>query len=254
MAPFNTHFLIAEHVWSELDGPWSGDYGPFCFGCVAPDVDKMSITLTQKDTHFFDRTDDYELMVTHRSATFLERQNQLLRSRFINLSASEQAFVLGYLCHLAVDEVSKHLWRWEGTWNKFRYVSIGLAFAALDEQARQQTHDYPRLVEAICAITPPTVLTHVSPTDLKAMFDGVCHFARAVDTKAEYTALLEMFWQSSSAEKRQKTARFQTEIKAVREQIHYLQLNRLVTMSITHSLQRLQALINDQSVTAGYPF
>ena len=54
MAPFNTHFLIAEKLWPELDGPWQTYYGQFCFGCVAPDVDKLSSTLTQIDTHFFD--------------------------------------------------------------------------------------------------------------------------------------------------------------------------------------------------------
>ncbi|MDM8531798.1 zinc dependent phospholipase C family protein [Anaerolineales bacterium HSG25] len=255
MAPFNTHFLIAEHVWSDLNGPWQNEYGSFCFGCVAPDVDKISTTLTQKDTHFFDRSGDYELMVTHRSATFLAQQDQLLGGRFIDLSPSEQAFVLGYLCHLAVDEVSKHLWRREGTWDRFHDVSIGSAFAAIDEQARQMTQNYPRIVAEICAISPPTVLTHVSPADLTAMFDGICLFARATDTKAEYLALLKAFWHIATPKKRQqKTAQFQIEIKAAREQIHYLQLDRLVALSVNHSHQRLQALIKGKPVAVGYPF
>ena len=126
MAPFITHFLAAEKVWPEIKraASWPNVdstllYGHFCFGCVAPDIDKISATLTQKDTHFFDRTTAWDLMSTHRSATFVNRQADFLYRPFPHLTPAEQAFALGYLCHLCVDEVSKYLWR-ESTWRGWR--------------------------------------------------------------------------------------------------------------------------------------
>ena len=140
-------------------------YGRFCFGCVAPDVDKLSDTLTQKDTHFFDRTGDYDLMASHRTAAFLAQQKEFLCCPFDRLSPDQQAFVLGYLCHLAVDEVSKHLWRGQ-TWQSFKQIHPGVAFAALDELARQHIQNFPAVVNAVCAITVPDVIPRIPGVDL----------------------------------------------------------------------------------------
>ena len=54
MAPFNIHLLVAEKLWLELDGLWQHHWGQYYFGCLAPDVHKISGNLTQKDMHFFD--------------------------------------------------------------------------------------------------------------------------------------------------------------------------------------------------------
>ena len=98
MAPFITHFLAAEKIWPDIktNVSWSGSccsshYGQFCFGCVAPDIDKLSATLTQKDTHFFDRATDWDLMATHRSATFINEQANFLYRPFLEMTPPEQA-------------------------------------------------------------------------------------------------------------------------------------------------------------------
>ena len=67
MAPFNIHLLVAEKLWLELDGLWQHHWGQYYFGCLAPDVHKISGNLTQKDTHFFDSSSNSEYMATHRS-------------------------------------------------------------------------------------------------------------------------------------------------------------------------------------------
>jgi hypothetical protein len=145
---------VAEKIWPEvrakLSWPATGSrnhYGQFCFGCIAPDVDKASAMLTQKNTHFYDRTTDYDLMASHRSAAFLKHQAGFLGQPFADLHAEAQAFVLGYLCHLCVDEVSKHMWRRE-VWVQLKRVHPGATFAAIDEAAWQRIKNYPVIAQA----------------------------------------------------------------------------------------------------------
>jgi len=80
-------------------------YGTFLFGCLAPDVDKFCHGLEQSTTHFLAK-DEAGTWVWRRSQRFLEDQAQLLRAPFRALEAAEQAFVMGYLCHVATDEVT----------------------------------------------------------------------------------------------------------------------------------------------------
>jgi len=109
MAPFMTHLVVGERVWSRLE--WDGsrrghdDYGTFLFGCLAPDMDKLCNGLEQGTTHFLpkDEAGDY---AWQRSQRLLDHPAEYLRAPFGRLSASEQAFVLGYLCHVATDEIS----------------------------------------------------------------------------------------------------------------------------------------------------
>jgi hypothetical protein len=252
MAPFNTHFLVAEKLWPELNCPWLPYYGQFCFGCTAPDVDKVSKTLSQKDTHFFDRTDDYEWMASRRSAAFVERQASFLRRPFGELAAAEQAFSLGYLCHLCVDEVSKHMWRRE-TWAQFRARSAGPVFAALDELARQQIDDYPAIVRALCSVQVPDVIPCIRPADLEVLLRGVCVFARAKSTEAEFLALVDLFDRPTPDQRRQRRQALREDIDLARSQAGLFRLDVLVRTSLAHSRRRLAELVEGRPVQAGYP-
>jgi hypothetical protein len=252
MAPFNTHFLIAEKIWPHLTGPWQPYYGQFCFGCVAPDVDKASAMLTQKDTHFFDRTTDYELMATSRSATFLRRQDEFLGSPFTRLAPEEKAFVLGYLCHLCVDEVSKHMWR-KPTWQQLNGVQIGVAFAALDELARQQTQDYAAIVEELWGIKVLAVIPRIPLADLARMQQGVGNFARAEHVDGEYLALLDLFDHPSPAEREQRRQKLCAQIDAARRLVNIFRLDTLVQAAIVHTLQRFDDLFAGRIPQPGYP-
>jgi hypothetical protein len=259
MAPFNTHFLIAERIWPEVKTmiPWpiSGNkilYGQFCFGSVAPDVDKLSPTLTQKDTHFFDRSGPWDLMASHRSAVLVQREAEFFGRPFAQLSPQAQAFALGYLCHLCVDEVSKYMWQHD-TWAKFKDVGPGATFAALDETARQQLRDYPALAESLCAIEPLAVILHVPLEDLRTIWQGVCTFVRAEAVEAAYLALVDAFERPSPELRQQRQQDFQAKIELARQQIYHLNLEILVASSLARSRQRLAELIEGRAPEPGYP-
>lgn len=252
MAPFNVHFLIAERIWPELDGQWQPFFGQFCFGCIAPDVDKLSASLTQKETHFFDRTGDYDLMATHRSAAFLRQQTDFLACPFNDLSPEAQAFALGYLCHLCVDEVSKHMWR-RDTWLQFKHLHPGTAFAALDESARDQTRDFPAVVGALCAISTPHVIPHIPPHELLKMWRGVCTFVQAKNIEEEFMALVDMFDRPTPEQRRQWQQRFRAEMKLARAQIDVFQLETLVRASLARSRSRLADLLSGRTPEPDFP-
>jgi hypothetical protein len=110
MAPFLTHLVIGERVWSALDGdrPRPSAYGAFLFGCLAPDVDKFHVRLEQETTHFVAK-DESGRHTWQRCQRFLEHPDIYLRAPFGHLAAIEQAFVLGYLCHVASDEITGRL-------------------------------------------------------------------------------------------------------------------------------------------------
>lgn len=105
MAPFLTHLLIGERVWNGLDRQTSAPehFGTFLFGCLAPDVDKLCDGVEQSTTHFVGK-DGAGRYAWQRSQHFLEHQADFLRAPFQALEASDQSFVLGYLCHVATDE------------------------------------------------------------------------------------------------------------------------------------------------------
>jgi hypothetical protein len=259
MAPFNTHFLIAETIWPEAKTlttwPESGDkilYGQFCFGCVAPDVDKVSSALAQKDTHFFDRSGLWALMASHRSAALIQNQADFFRRPFDQLRSAEQAFALGYLCHLCVDEVSKAMWQSE-TWTHFKDIGPGPTFAALDEAAREQIKDYAALVQSLHAIEPLPVIPRIPLEDLVTVWQGVCQFVGAGTAEAEYLALVDVFDRPSPETRQQKQQDFRAKIDLARQQVHLLHLETLVEGGVAHSRRRLWELINDHVPKPGYP-
>jgi hypothetical protein len=252
MAPFNTHFFIGEKIWSNLPGPWHPHYGQFCFGCVAPDVDKVSTTLTQRDTHFFDRFGDYELMASHRSAAFLQQQAEFLCRPFAELCPEGQAFALGYLCHLCVDEVSKHLWR-RDTWLRFKDIGPGAAFAALDEVVYQGIDNYAAITEAICSLQPFAVVPCIPGPDLASMHLGMCHFVRAATLEEEFLTLVNLFDRATPEQHEQKRQTFRAHIDLARRQTHIFQVDILIEASLARSFSRLADLIEGRVPEPGYP-
>lgn len=260
MAPFNTHLLIAEKIWPELStGKLDGaagqltHFGQFCFGCVACDVDKASRTLTQCDTHFYDRTTDYEFMATSRSATFLARQNSFLVRPFAHLPAKAQAFALGYLCHLCVDEVSKHLWR-RRTWIKFYGLQPGSAFAALDEVARHHIVNYEAIAAALHASQVVDAVAPIPHSDLARMLIGVRAFAAAETVEDEFLALVDLFKPDlGPGERRRRLVQFDHEINAARRKTHHFELDRLVRAGVAHTHRRIAELLAGRAPQPDYP-
>ncbi len=254
MAPFNTHFLIAEKIWPELSGPWQPFYGQFCFGCVAPDVDKASDRLAQKDTHFYDRSGPYNLMASHRTAYFLSHQAEFLGQPFARLPAPAQAFSLGYLCHLCVDEVSKHMWRME-TWLRFqeRDVWPGAAFVALDELAARQIQDYPAMTEAVCSVPIPEVIPRIPPADLARLREGICAFMRADEVEEQFLTMVDLFSRPTPQERQAGRQKLRASLEGARLQVHQFNLPALVEAGLSHSRHRLADLQAGRTPEPGYP-
>lgn len=259
MAPFNTHFLVAEKIWPTVRTitMWPETcqtilYGQFCFGCIAPDVDKASTTLSQRDTHFFDRYSQYELMASHRSATFLQRQPEFLKAPFSQLEPEAQAFILGYLCHLCVDEVSKYMWQRE-TWLHFLDIGPGPAFAALDEVARGQIHDYGAIVEGFAEVGVIDIIPVIPRTDLETTLIGARTFVEADTTEGEFLALVDMFDRPAPDVRRQKLEDFRANINTARVRTHWFNLETLVKASIDRTQQRFNDLVTGHMPQPDYP-
>ena len=252
MAPFDTHFLVAENLWPELVGPWQAHFDQFCFGCVAPDVDKISATLTQKDTHFFDRTTDWNLMASHRTATFLKDLPNFVGCTFNDLEPEAQAFMMGYLCHLCVDEVSKYMWR-RATWQAFKEVGPGAAFAALDEQAAQFIQNYPAIVQAINRLRVLDIIPKIPITDLQRYYLGVNDFVSAPTTEAKYVTLLGLFGDQSPETRQDKLYVFMDAIRTARRHTHVFRLAVMLNASLERSRQRISDLLANRTPEPNLP-
>lgn len=227
-------------------------YGQYCFGSIAPDVDKASAALSQRDTHFFDRFGQRELMASHRSVTFLQRQPEFLNAPFAQLDPEAQAFALGYLCHLCVDEVSKHMWK-RKTWMHFFDTGPGPAFAALDEVARSRIRDYEAIAAALDGIDVVDVIPIIPRADLETMLAGARRFTRAETTEGEFLALIDMFDRPSAADRRRMQDHFLSNIDTARKRAHRFNLDTLVKASLSRTRQRFNDLITGRIPQPGYP-
>ncbi len=105
MATFMMHLVIAERLWPVLAERWDRAQGDYLFGNLAPDVDKFCPDVEQATTHLVSK-DGTDAWLTQRSRRFIDQQSELLRAPFADLPLEEQAFTLGYVCHLAADEAT----------------------------------------------------------------------------------------------------------------------------------------------------
>lgn len=172
MAPLITHLVIAQRLWPKLAGQWGEAYGHFLFGNLATDVDKFCPDMEQATTHLIGK-DGTDAWLTRRSRSFIDRQAELLRAPFAELTPAEQSFALGYLCHLAADEATTS--RFE-TFRIDREARIGplpsgeAIATVIDETAAHLLQDRDRVVAALESTrVPDGLLPFMPPRCLRAM-------------------------------------------------------------------------------------
>jgi hypothetical protein len=176
MAPLVTHLVVGERVFARLRQFDSAAYGPFLLGCVLVDVNGFS-DIDRRTTHFVGRLHEDGADAFRKSCTnFLTQLNALLVRPWRGLMQEERAFVAGYLCHLAVDEV----WKQSGyeIMQKLGISSLaelpvpgGILLSAFSALTRKLYGDFSAITSALEDTSIPLVLTHVSHDDFRAMWE-----------------------------------------------------------------------------------
>ncbi|MCL7452267.1 MAG: zinc dependent phospholipase C family protein [Anaerolineae bacterium] len=270
MAPFLSHLVIGERVWLALDGAWpaSEGYGTFLFGCLAPDVDKFCAGLEQATTHFLPKDPD-RTWVQRRTQHFLEQPGRFLRAAFPTLEAMEQALVLGYLCHVATDEMTGRL---AGEIYQ-QAVSLGVTMpsadamlTAVDPRLWSMALDPEAIVEALeQARIPGKTLPFAPPECLRALHSVVLPQVREGGGLEPYLGTVRRHWRlmhhntidrgpadgARDAELEARLAALQQELEAdlplAEQLVDELDLHAFMRNAVDHSCQRIQGLLAEEN-------
>jgi hypothetical protein len=262
MAPFLTHLVVGERVWKLLDSkrPAPDNYGGFLFGCLAPDVDKLCEGLEQGTTHFVakDRNNSY---VWQRSQRFLDNQSDFLRAPFCTLEAHEQAFVLGYLCHVATDEITGRLAlsiKNQTSDGGQTLPRIDAILSVMDPRFWAMAFDPHGVVEALEAATIPDGTLVFAPVGcLVAMHKIVVPQVREGGGMVPYLNMMRrqrQWMRHGQVSDATDDAELEAELVAYRRQIEAdlpaserlvgsMELESFVDEAVSHSLQRIHALL-----------
>jgi hypothetical protein len=209
MPPLNTHLVIGERVFRKLDlqpiPQLIGDgshYGPFLLGCLLVDVNSFVRTNTddpidRRVTHFVGRFDEDGVASFTQSCTnFMEQLDHLLKRPWDALTAIEQAFAVGYLCHLAADETWK---AWGAELRQMLKISsldqfpvppdvILTAFSVLSHTLYQ---DFTAVDTALSEASIPDVFIHVPHHYFQTMWAITQPTLKLGDQPASYFMMLE---------------------------------------------------------------
>jgi hypothetical protein len=148
-------------------------YGSFLLGCLLADVNGFS-ELDRRQTHFMERVREGDRGAFRTSsAQFLAQLDAVLCCPWDTLSAPEQAFVGGYLCHLATDEAQEAFRQrsleqdQEDTSLDVPPEVLATAFSVL---SAREFLDFPAIAAALSQVAIPDVLSHVPHSHLERMW------------------------------------------------------------------------------------
>jgi hypothetical protein len=199
VADFVTHVIVGErvypHIAARLPGPTT--YGSFLLGCVVVDANHYDEGVDRGRTHFVGRLSDVGTAAFRGScASFLKQRDRLLARPWNRLEPGEQAFIAGYLCHLAVDETWKAL-GWQlmqklGVRSPKDFpVPVDVLSTAFAVESSALFLDRPRAARAVARATVPDVLTHVPHALLQRTWQLTRDYALDGSTPAAFIRLLE---------------------------------------------------------------
>ena len=262
MAPFLTHLVVGERVWAALDGELStpDNYGTFLFGCLAPDVDKFCHGLEQSTTHFMAK-DEAGTYVWLRSQRFLEDQAGSLRAPFHALEAVEQVFVMGYLCHIATDEItarSAQTIRSEHSGRGVPLPHVDAILTAMDPRFWALACDPMHLADALNqALIPDHTFVFTERACLWAMHQAVVPQVVEGGGLMPFVNMVRRQWQwmrhgqvSDAADDPQLEAdlaalrhQIESDLPTSERLVEELELEFFVQEAYRHSLQRIHTLL-----------
>ena len=165
------HLSIAKDATDRLGHPAiDSQLGSYLGGAISPDAHFMS-SASRSDTHFFDlQASDCE-----SGASSIFKTNPGL-ARGVDIDAATRSFVAGYLCHLAVDEVSRR-----ASYEMMQKLGIsswadlpvpgGVVLGAFAALTRELYGDFSAVASALEDASIPNVLAHVSLDDFQAMWE-----------------------------------------------------------------------------------
>lgn len=195
MAPTITHLVIGERVFAELGQFDSADYGAFLLGCILVDVHICS-DIDRRATHFAERFDRGGGDAFNRScANFLGRLDSLLVRPWDRLMSARQAFIAGYLCHLAADEDWKRFdvevmdtlgMRW---WVDLA-VPVSVIMTAFDVLGSELYGDSAAVTSALDDVSIPNVFVHVSYDAFQATWNTIKMHVMDGSTPESYLKIL----------------------------------------------------------------
>lgn len=263
MAPFLTHLVVGERVWAALDGKHlaTAHYGTFLFGCLAPDVDKFCHGLEQSTTHFLAK-DEAGTWVWRRSQRLLEDQAQLLRAPFDALEAAEQAFVVGYLCHVATDEITgrgAQVIRGQNAGSGSTPLPhVDAILTAMDPRFWAMAHEPATLIEALNhASIPDSAFAFTKRECLQALYQAVAPQVAEGGGLVPCVNMVRRQWQwmrNGRVSDAPDDPQLETDLAAFRRQIEAdlptsellvdrLDLELFLQEARRHSMERIQTLL-----------
>ncbi len=198
MAASITHLVVGERVFpqiSHLDSS-AAVYGAFLAGCTIVDVHAFH-AIDRRETHFVGRLDtDGEDAYRKSCSNFLKELGSILKNDWSAMTKAERAFVMGYLCHLAVDECWKELgWQWFQKLNITSYkdfpVHPDVMLTAFDCLSRDQLLDAPTVFAALATVQIPDVFGHVPHEMLCRQWDILQGYLQSQATPKAYVGMLQ---------------------------------------------------------------
>jgi hypothetical protein len=191
----------------------------------------------------------------------LDHQTDFLRAPFPNLEPHEQAFVLGYLCHVATDEVTGRL----GRTLRDRLAAAGkplpnvvALLTAIDPQLWTRAADPDGALTALAAVTIPAHTWVFAPHDcLVAMHRIVLPQVREGGGLEPYVRMMRRHWQwlhhgwvsdasddpvleDALADHRRSIER---DLPLAERLVKEIEMGDLVEQAVQHSTRCIQALL-----------
>jgi hypothetical protein len=196
MASLIPHLVVGEKVFDHTRWFSDYDYGAFLLGCMLVDVHCCS-SLEREVTHFAKRSGDNGQRSFDKSCrNFIDILDDLLFQPWDSMLSSEQAFVAGYLCHLAADEEWKRLdWEINAELGLNWWLDLGIPVEVIltvfDSLSIKHFENPARIMEALGDVSIPKIFRHVPYDILVKAWDIIEILAREGGTTETYCEMLK---------------------------------------------------------------